>query len=618
MVVVEPNTEPSEEQSISIALDKREAECNDESQQKSRDENAESVPEADIEVVTDESAHKEEDNDREQFESQWYFLLVCVGFAVGLGNVLRFPYLMYRNGGGAFFIPYLGMIVVMGFPLVVYELLLGQTFKVGPVQMFQQIIPSSNSRFGGVGLASIMALSMVSMYYAVLLGWSSVFFFHCFHFDVLPWKGDEDYFFREILHQTESINNLGGFNWYILLSVTACMLFVLLAVIKGVQGSSKVAVVTVTLPYVMLIVLLIRGVTLPGAATGISYYLTPDWSKLFHTSIWIDAAVQIMFSLSPAWGVLITFGSYLKPRESVLKLSVIVTFVNTSTSILAGFVVFSILGYLSYSKGVPIDDVVASGPTLAYVVFPAAIAEMPLAWLFALSFFTMMILLGIDSLFASVEAIIGAVQDSTWIREKNIPKYQVVIAVVVFVWIGSLVFCTNGGSYLLYAADIYVPLLSFFMVALLQIVAGCWAYGVDKIFTEFSCLVPDGRLRIFPVPTLWKILWSISCPLIIAVLIAIAFYNEFQRPTLDLPTWAFLLGWVFALAPGVTILWFAVFPSGIPNCTSLTKPQEETETTEKPGNGTDPVEIEMTELTDESTKQSIPHTSDSSEEEVIV
>ena len=280
------------------------------------------------EIIIDEETEEEESEQnseetsnseaREQFDSKWYFLLVCVGFAVGLGNVLRFPYLMYRNGGGAFFIPYLGTIGLLGFPLVLYELLLGQTFLVGPVQLFQQIIPNENSRFGGLGLASIITLTMVQMYYAVLLGWSGVFFFHSFHFDELPWKGDEDYFTREILHQTDSIGNLGGFNWPILLTVTICMIFVLIAVIKGIQGSSKIAIVTVILPYLMLFVLLIRGVTLPGAMTGIQYYLSPDFSKLLTTSIWIDAAVQVMFSLSPAWGVLITFGSYLKPEESVI------------------------------------------------------------------------------------------------------------------------------------------------------------------------------------------------------------------------------------------------------------------------------------------------------------
>ena len=170
-----------------------------------------------------------------------------------------------------------------------------------------------------------------------------------------------------------------------------------------------------------------------------------------------------------------------------------------------------------------------------------------------------LLLLGIDSLFASVEAVIGAVQDSEWVRSKNIPKYQIVIGVVVFIWIGTLIFCTNGGSYLLYAADIYIPLLSFFIVAFLQCASGCWLYGCDKIFG----LLPEDKR--FPFPSLWKITWCAICPLIILCLLIIAFWNEINRPTLDLPMWAFILGWIFALLPSCTILWFALFPSGIPD-----------------------------------------------------
>lgn len=526
-----------------------------------------------IEIIEEENEEKQENIQentqenqvREKFQSKYYFLLVCVGFAVGLGNVLRFPYLMYRNGGGAFFIPYLSMVLFIGFPLVVFELGLGQTYLQGPVKLFQQVIPSNSKRFGGVGLASIIALSLVSMYYAVLLGWSTVFLFHSFHFsEDLPWKGNENYFFDEILNQSENIEHLGGMNWPIFFSVSICMIFVFFALVKGIEGSSKVAIVTVILPYIMLIILSIRGITLPGAFIGIRYYITPDWSKLFNSSIWIDAAVQVMFSLSPAWGVLITFGSYLDSKESVIKLSLILTCINSSTSIFAGFTVFSILGYLSYINNIPISDVVSSGPTLAYVVFPIAIAEMPLAWVFAISFFIMMLLLGIDSLFASVEAIIGAVQDSDFIKSKNFAKYWIVLFVVFFVWCGSLIFCTNGGSYLLYAADVFVPLLSFFIVAFFQLIAVVYFHGFDNFLEDYK--VKSNYANSIPFPKVWLVLWKYFCPLVIFLLILIALWNEYTKPTLELPLWASILGWTAAFTPTVVIIWFFIFPGGVPSC----------------------------------------------------
>ena len=516
--------------------------------------------------------------EKQMFENRWYFLLVCVGFAVGLGNVTRFPYLVYRNGGGAFLIPYLIALALCAWPTATLELLIGQTYRQGPVQVFRRVLPWAPFRFAGVGLASIVTTSLIAMYYVALLGYSCVYLVHSFYgffgengswAGEGPWKGNPGDFYEEILHLTPMIGDLGGVNWAVLLGVTCCMVFVFFSVFGGIQGSSKVAIVTVGLPYLMILILLIRGLTLEGAWDGVRWYLSPDFSKLLEVRVWIDAAVQIMFSLSPCWGVLITFGSYLSPEEDLMTLSVQLAAINSLTSFVAGFAIFAILGHLAATTGVPIDQVVAGGPQLSFVVYPAALATMPFPWFFAASFFIMLLMLGIDSQFSSVEAIIHAIEESRWQQTLKLRRSVIVTGSVLVIWLGSLIFCTDGGLHLLAAADNYIPMLSFFCVAIAEVICVGWAYGTDRFFDDIA------RVNGSPIPAqpFLRVLWqgvSLAYPVI---LVSFALVSEIGSPSIPhLPVWASTLGWMAALTPPCIILGYAIFPPGLPNDQILSSP----------------------------------------------
>jgi SNF family Na+-dependent transporter len=498
------------------------------------------------------------DEQRQVWGSRWEFFFATVGFAVGVGNVWRFPMLAARNGGGAFLIPYMLAVIFLGVPLCVFELYLGKTYLRGPVALFQ-MLPSAPSRFGGVGVSSIVGSALVATYYIVLLAWSAVFLGYSFH-STLPWDGDDDFFEETVLNASASISHVGGINWWVFLAVTLAMLFVFVCVSRGVKGSGKVAIVTVTLPYLVLFVLFVRGVTLSGAGDGMLYFIEPDWSKLANFDIWVDAATQIMFSLSPAWGVLITFGSFLPRDEPVIRDACIIAGINSATSILAGLTVFAILGHLALEQGVDIEDLTVGGPALAFIVFPAAITTLPLPWLFAILFFVMLILLGIDSQFALVEAIMSAFDEAAWVHRLGVKRHWIAAGVCSALWLGSLVYTTDAGLYFVALVDTYVPMLTFFNVSLAQLICVGWGYSLRRFYKDARQRQSGHRVR---AKQFWSVVWKFFVPALLIVLISCAVAYEIVEPTIsDLPAWATVLGWTLALLPSMPMLYFAIWPAG--------------------------------------------------------
>lgn len=152
---------------------------------------------------------------------------------------------------------------------------------------------------------------------------------------------------NEILHISEGIEQMGGIVWPLLLCDVIAWIVIFGCIAKGVQSVGKVVYFTATFPFAILAVLLVRGVTLPGALEGIKFYIMPQWSQLLNLRVWADAAIQIFFSLGPGWGGIVNMASYNQFKNNTKLDSIIIPIVNCGTSILAGFVVFSVLGYFS-------------------------------------------------------------------------------------------------------------------------------------------------------------------------------------------------------------------------------------------------------------------------------
>ncbi|XP_031572400.1 sodium-dependent neutral amino acid transporter B(0)AT3-like [Actinia tenebrosa] len=307
-----------------------------------------------------------EAQERPGWDNKMQFLLAAIGFAVGLGNIWRFPWLCQKNGGGAFLIPYFIMLIFEGIPIFFLELSLGQRMRQGSIQVWSSISPS----LGGVGIATTIVCIFVACYYNIVMSWVLFYFVNSFQ-NPLPWKecpkfvshpasnntvfnspkeclksSPTAYFFhRKTLLHADSIESTTAFNWKLAVALAVAWVLVYLCVIRGIKSSGKVVYLTATFPYVVLIAFFIRGLLLEGYDVGIKYLFTPKWEKLLDPLVWLDAATQIFFSLGLAFGTIIAYASYNPMHENTLRDAVTISLANCMTSLFASIVVFSILGF---------------------------------------------------------------------------------------------------------------------------------------------------------------------------------------------------------------------------------------------------------------------------------
>uniref|UniRef100_A0A673HJX4 Transporter n=1 Tax=Sinocyclocheilus rhinocerous TaxID=307959 RepID=A0A673HJX4_9TELE len=398
---------------------------------------------------------------REKWASKLDFLLSVAGGFVGLGNVWRFPYLCYKNGGGAFLIPYFIFLFGGGLPVFFLEVALGQFTSEGGITCWEKLCPI----FTGIGYASIVIVSLLNIYYIVILAWGLYYLFQCFQPE-LPWASCNnkwntencvedtlrknktlwgavnatnftspvtEFWERNVLSISDGIEQVGHIKWDLALCLLAVWVICFFCIWKGVKSTGKVVYVTATFPFVMLIVLLVRGVTLPGAAEGIKFYLYPNVTRLGDPEVWIDAGTQIFFSYAICLGAMTSLGSYNKYKYNCYRDCLLLGGLNSATSFVSGFAIFSVLGFMAQEQGVDIADVAESGPGLAFIAYPKAVSMMPLPTFWAILFFIMLLLLGLDSQFVEVEGQITSLVDlyPSFLRKGY--RREIFIAIVCFV-----------------------------------------------------------------------------------------------------------------------------------------------------------------------------------------
>lgn len=255
-----------------------------------------------------------------------------------------------------------------------------------------------------------------NVYYVVLLMWSVSFLFNSFS-TPLPWQTsqeDEDngvfwngsYFKKDLIQSSDGIEDMGHLVLEMVIALVISWFLVYICIFKGIESSGKIVYITAPLPYILLFILLIRGLTLDGAFKGIYYLFVPDFSKVLKLKAWRDAINQIIFSSSLGGGTLILYSSYRKKSEKVLRSSVIVPIINSATSVFAALVLFSFLGHMAYKFDIEIDDIPIEGLQLAFVAYPALLTQLPGSNFWAVLFFIMLVTVGIDSLFGNVDTVI--------------------------------------------------------------------------------------------------------------------------------------------------------------------------------------------------------------------
>merc|ERR1712183_23436 len=504
--------------------------------------------------------------ERQQWSNSTEFLMSCIAMSVGLGNVWRFPFTAYENGGGAFLIPYLIVLVLIGRPLYLLELGLGQFCSGGSVKVWR-LSPA----FRGVGYGQLLASASVVSYYCSLIG-LSVFYLVASCQSTLPWTlchpdlhqpgltcvpsnanktelaglnntvaSSEQYFSRGVLKAAEDLSQGIGLPDP---SLAACLLatwiFIFISLAKGVQSSGKLAYFNALFPYVVMFVLLVKGLTLDGAVDGLKFFFTPDWSKLVQPKVWYAAVTQSFFSLGVGFGALTTYSSYNKFRHNSYKDALIISVADTCTSILAGTIIFAILGHLSHELQKPIEEVVKSGASLAFVSYPEVISKFEaVPQLFAVLFFLMLITLGMGSATGLISNIITAVCDAF----PSFPRAAVTAVISTLGFLTGLLYVTPGGQALLTLVDYYGGSLLVLTLALAEIIAIAWVYKVNNVLADLSMML-NTRLGLY-----WKLCWSLIIPgcLTFILFFFLYDYQPVQYNQAEIPVSYQVVGWTIAI-----------------------------------------------------------------------
>ena len=356
---------------------------------------------------------------REQFSGQLGFILSAIGSAVGLGNIWRFPGVAYENGGGAFLVPYLVALLTAGIPILFLDYAIGHRFRGSAPLAFRRL----KRWLEGLGWFQVMICFVIAVYYAVIIAWALSFFVYSFD---LRWGDDTAGFFTG---DYLKLADVGGVDpWFTLDFVPAVLIPLLLvwvAVIvvlaAGVaKGLEKVNFVFIPLLFLAFGALVVRALFLPGAADGLNALFTPDWSAISDPNVWIAAYGQIFFSLSIAFGIMITYASYRKRRANLTSPGFVVAFANSGFEVFAGIGVFAALGFLANQQGMAIAELEGiSGPILAFVTFPAIVSQMPAGALFGALFFGSLVMAGFTSLLSILQVVSASFQEKFgWTRRQ--------------------------------------------------------------------------------------------------------------------------------------------------------------------------------------------------------
>ncbi|KAI5641663.1 sodium:neurotransmitter symporter family domain-containing protein [Phthorimaea operculella] len=310
---------------------------------------------------------------------------------------------------------------------------------------------------------------------------------------------------------------------------------------------------TALFPYFVLLILLVRGITLPGSATGIKYYLNPNFEAITQPQVWVDAATQVFFSLGPGFGVLLAYASYNKYHNNVYKDAILTSIINSATSFIAGFVIFSVLGYMAYASGRDVQDVATEGPGLVFVVYPAAIATMPGSTFWALIFFMMLLTLGLDSSFGGSEAIITALSDEF----PPIGRHREIFVACLFTlyFFVGLASCTKGGFYFFQLLDRYAAGYSILIAVFFESIAVSWIYGTERFCEDIRDMIG------FRPGVYWRFCWRFAAPifLLFITVYGLLDWEPLQYENYIYPLWANCLGWAIAGSSVMCIPVVAIF-----------------------------------------------------------
>uniref|UniRef100_A0A0M3ILV8 Sodium-and chloride-dependent glycine transporter 2 n=1 Tax=Ascaris lumbricoides TaxID=6252 RepID=A0A0M3ILV8_ASCLU len=546
------------------------------------------------------------------------------------------------------------MLFIAGLPIVFMELALGQFASIGCISVWK-VVPL----FKGIGVATLLISCIICIYMNMVAAWSIFYFTNSMKF-ALPWaactnewntfncsvwnrdsvskcvahngtllrngscvvnKADffnddnaslsvltsfdisanvmpsAEYFHHEVLMMSDRLDNVGTINWQLAICLLIAWLLIFLFLFKGVKSAGKVVYVGVLAAYVILFVLFVRLLTLPGSLSGLIHFYTPRWNALYDLTVWGGAAVQVFYSLSSCTGGLITLASYSRFHNNMFKDIWLLSIADVLTSILAGALVYSAVGFMCYEMDVPIDQFqLKAGAHLVFIVLPEAIAKLPVAPIYALMYFVMIVFIILSTTMFVMETIVSSICDEFPERLRRNHRHVLAFTCLAFYSLGvplctaagiywlvlldhftptwpliilaffecmavswvyaftclafyslGVPLCTAAGIYWLVLLDHFTPTWPLIILAFFECMAVSWVYGVDNFLDNIKWMI-----RFYPPPYIfWKIQWKFICPLVFLMILSFVWvgYSPFTYEDYEYPEWANSVGWGIALTP---------------------------------------------------------------------
>jgi len=484
---------------------------------------------------------------RDKWASRSTFILAAVGSAVGLGNAWRFPGLAAKHGGGAFLLVYLVALLVFGVPLLMMEIAIGRKVKKGA----PGALGSMKRGFEPIGWAATANAFVIVCYYAVVFAW--VILMCAFSWKFANMTGDSvaaSNLFGELTQTTWDVTGLDSVATYVVLALLIAWGLIWFCIRDGASSVGKVVKFTVFAPVVCLVIMAVKGFTMPGAVESVIKFFVPDFSALTNSEIWSDAVGQVFYSLSIMMAIMFAYGSFLDRKSNIAVDAIIIAVSDMAISILAGIVMFATMGGVGMT-----DNITDSGIATAFLIYPQAIVNLTdIGWLnavFGLIFYVCLATLAIDSAFSIVEGISTAISDKFGIDKKKTTAGIIVIAGLI-----SLVFITKAGIAYLDIVDYWANSVNLIVIGILECIAVGWFFKTTKVLDEVN-----RNTKKFKMPKWWfNTTIKFVAPALLIALFTWNMYTLFDKKGGIYGYTAeseFIAGWcnsIFVFASGIIII----------------------------------------------------------------
>lgn len=441
--------------------------------------------------------------DKNEWGSNLSFILAMIGSAVGLGNIWRYPYVLYSNGGGAFYIPYIVAILVMGIPFLILEYGVGYNFKSSFAKAIRKIDP----KFEYLGWLLPVAVFMIMIYYSAIMGWDGIYIVLSFF---KGWGADPNVFFTTtLLQSSDSYTTLTSFIPLIAVAMLVGWFIIWFISHRDLEkGLGRISRILVPLLFVIMVIIVGFSLTLPGASVGLAELFNPDWSLLSHFEIWMAAFGQIVFSLSLGMSIAFTYASYTRDDADLITNTISIALANSLFENFAALGVFSILGYMSVQSGTAVSELVTQGTGLVFIVYPTVFNVLG-QWAYVLGplFFITVYLAGLTSILSTVEPLSFSIQNKFGFTRSNTMTILCIVGASI-----SMIYATSYGGSLLGYVDTFINQIALLFGVIVECIVFAWVFKAERL-VDFL----NSRSKTIKLGKWWIVIVKYVLPIFISI-----------------------------------------------------------------------------------------------------